>query len=74
MSLTMHDLRKLKLGSRDVLLDVRTPEEFAEGHIEGARNIPHEEVAARAISDYNSWLLWILAGHGGRAAATAEAG
>jgi rhodanese-related sulfurtransferase len=29
------------------LLDVRTPEEFAEGHAEGARNIPVQELAAR---------------------------
>lgn len=30
-----------------VLLDVRTAEEFAEGHVPGAINIPHTELAAR---------------------------
>lgn len=27
-----------------ILIDVRTPEEFAEGHIPGAINIPHDEI------------------------------
>ena len=30
------------------LLDVREPDEFAAGHIAGAINIPHEQVAAQA--------------------------
>ena len=30
-----------------VVLDVRTPEEFAAGHLPGAINIPHTELAAR---------------------------
>jgi phage shock protein E len=29
------------------VLDVRTPEEFAAGHVPGAINIPHTELAAR---------------------------
>lgn len=29
------------------LIDVRSPEEFAEGHAEGARNIPVQELAQR---------------------------
>ena len=28
-----------------LLLDVRTPQEYAQGHIEGAVNIPHDQVA-----------------------------
>ena len=30
-----------------VVLDVRTPAEFAEGHLPGAINIPHTELASR---------------------------
>ena len=30
-----------------VVLDVRTPQEFAEGHVPGAINIPHDQVEAR---------------------------
>jgi len=29
------------------VLDVRTPEEYASGHVPGAANIPHDQVAAR---------------------------
>ncbi|MBF5045339.1 rhodanese-like domain-containing protein [Aggregicoccus sp. 17bor-14] len=29
------------------LIDVRTPEEFREGHVPGARNIPVQELARR---------------------------
>jgi phage shock protein E len=29
------------------VLDVRTPAEYAEGHLPGAINVPHDEVAAR---------------------------
>ena len=30
-----------------VVLDVRTPEEFAAGHVPGAKNIPHDQLPAR---------------------------
>lgn len=34
-----------------LLVDVRTPEEFASGHLENAINIPHTETVAR-LSEY----------------------
>jgi len=34
-------------GARRLILDVRTPEEYAAGHVEGALLIPHDQVAAR---------------------------
>ena len=40
-------LERLKSPQPPVLLDVRTPLEFAAGHIAGAINIPHEQVPAR---------------------------
>jgi rhodanese-related sulfurtransferase len=30
-----------------VVLDVRTPDEFAAGHVPGARNVSHDQLAAR---------------------------
>ena len=33
--------------SSPVILDVRTPEEYAAGHVPGAINIPHDQVRAR---------------------------
>ena len=29
-----------------ILLDVRSPEEYASGHLQGARNIPHDRIEA----------------------------
>ena len=37
----------IKSGTAPVILDVRSKEEFAKGHIPGAINISHTEVAAR---------------------------
>lgn len=34
-------------GTAPVVIDVRTPEEFAAGHIPGALNIPFDQVAER---------------------------
>ena len=39
---------RLAKGDAPLVVDVRTPQEYAEGHIPGAINIPHEQVASRA--------------------------
>jgi phage shock protein E len=38
-------LKKLNLGEMIFVLDVRRPDEFAAGHVEGAVNIPVHELA-----------------------------
>jgi len=40
-------LRMIDAGTAPMVLDVRTAEEFAEGHVPGAINISHDELAER---------------------------
>ena len=42
-----YDAQFLQAGAAHQLIDVRTPQEFAGGHIAGAVNIPVEELAGR---------------------------
>lgn len=44
--MTMSELHeKLNhLSPNEIVLDVRTHEEFAEGHVPGSKNIPHDEI------------------------------
>lgn len=73
--ITMHDLNsKLStLVEGEVILDVRTPEEFKEGHIPGAINIDHQEVASRAaeLSKYKT--IYVHCRSGGRVKVAAAA-
>lgn len=39
--------QRIEAGSPPLVLDVRTREEYASGHIAGALNIPHDELASR---------------------------
>jgi hypothetical protein len=39
--------RSAKGDKKLVILDVRTPEEFAQGHVPGAINIPHDKLPDR---------------------------
>ena len=48
-SIKANDLHKLISGpDRPLLVDIRGPEMFAEMHIEGALNIPQDDLAQRA--------------------------
>ena len=37
-----------KMGGNNLILDVRSAEEYSAGHIEGSQNTPHEEVSGIA--------------------------
>lgn len=56
-----------------LLIDVRTPAEFAAGHIDGARPIPYEQIAAQIgalAPDKNASI--VLYCHSGRRAGIAQ--
>lgn len=40
-------LQRIKTNRPGLILDVRSPEEYAEGHIPGAINIPHDQLGSR---------------------------
>lgn len=44
-SLEQQAWKSIRAGA--LLVDVRTPEEYAQGHIDGALNIPYDEISAR---------------------------
>ena len=45
--ISAHELREsVERGERPTLIDVRAPEEFAAGHLPGARNVPADELAS----------------------------
>ncbi len=52
-----------------IILDVRTPEEYAAGHISGAINIPHNMLAARIdeLSEYKNKQIVVHCQSGRRA-------
>jgi rhodanese-related sulfurtransferase len=43
-----------------VLLDVRSPELFAEGHVPGAVNLPHGRIIERNIAGYPADTLFVV--------------
>jgi rhodanese-related sulfurtransferase len=54
------------------VLDVRTPEEYVTGHVPGAVNIPHEQVAARLAEVPKDKDVVLYCRSGRRAAMAAE--
>ncbi|WP_157042219.1 rhodanese-like domain-containing protein [Nitriliruptor alkaliphilus] len=43
-----------------LLLDVRSPELFAEGHVPGAVNLPHGRINARNLADLGDTDLYVV--------------
>ena len=64
--------RAATLSSDDLILDVRSPSEFNEGHIEGAQNTPHEEVTSEVDSLKSYKTIYVHCKMGGRAKMAAE--
>lgn len=64
--LDFYDLHQ-KLGAKEVILDVRRPDEFAEGHIENALNIPLDQLPARFTELKDFTAIYIHCKRGGRA-------
>lgn len=62
MSELNHVLKNKKSDS--LILDVRTPEEFEQGHVPGAKNIPHDEVPQRLseIEGHSEVFIYCRAG------------
>ena len=59
----------IEKGTAPAVLDVRTPAEYAAGHVCGATNIPFNEVGRRAseLASLRERPLIVYCGHGPRA-------
>jgi len=65
--------RTQNLNPDDLILDVRSPAEFNDGHIEGAQNTPHEEVV-NEVEDLKKYkTVFVHCKMGGRAKTAAQA-
>ena len=62
----LHDLIS-DIGDDELILDVRTPLEFSEGHINGARNQDHESVDSIADELKKYKTVYVHCKMGGRA-------
>ena len=62
-----HGVEQYKTTSGAILLDVRTPQEYAEGHIPESRNIPLQNIdKAEEIVDNKDTPLFVHCLSGGR--------
>jgi phage shock protein E len=68
----LHD-KVLDMGVNNLILDVRSPEEYSAGHIEGSQNTPHENVTdiVEDLGNYDK--VFVHCKMGGRAKMASEA-
>lgn len=59
-------LMALSAQAKDIIIDVRTPQEFAAGHVEGAINIEHgniaQQIAKAGVTKDDKVLLYCQSG------------
>jgi rhodanese-related sulfurtransferase len=74
-TIAMLDMKNVlgKLGEGEIILDVRGADEFKEGHLPGARNIPHDQVAQHASELKKFKSIYIHCQAGRRAGMAADA-
>jgi phage shock protein E len=67
-------IARIESGSAPVVLDVRTAEEYAAGHIPGAINISHTELSGRLweLEAHKNDEIVVHCGRGGRASFAEE--
>ena len=55
-----------------VVLDVREPEEYAEGHVSGARSLPLSQLPARVQEVPTDQVVYVVCQGGGRSSKAAD--
>ncbi len=65
---------RIKMEKNVLILDVRTPEEFSQGHIEGAVNIPVQEIEKRIgeLNKYKKYTVIVYCKSGNRSRRASE--
>lgn len=67
-------MQRIKANHAGLILDVRSPQEYAEGHIPGAINIPHNQLGSRLaeIGSHKNKEIVLYCGNGGRVVTAAN--
>lgn len=67
-------MQRIKTDHAGLILDVRSPQEYAEGHIPGAINIPHDQLSSRLaeIGSYKNKEIVLYCASGGRVGIAAQ--